>query len=148
MSAAVASTSVEAATITTTSAVTTAAVATVSIAATAVAVASATIAITSAVIAIAPTVIAAVAKADPYPAVRVRIAIVTVGIAIGVIRIRCGGVGHWRRIGLCLFGLGSTRVVSGLGAGIAIIGNLAVVAIVLVVGLGCIVVRVRTLNWS
>jgi hypothetical protein len=142
MSSAVATTSVEAAAITTTSTVTTAAITTAAIASTTVTVATATIAVNS-------TVIASVAKADPYSAVSVGITIrIGIGIAIGVIRVRCGSVGDWRRIGLRLFGLNSTRVVSGLGTGIAIIGNLAVVAIVLAVCLGRVVVGVRPLNWS
>ena len=148
MSAAVATPAVkaaamEAATIATTAAVPTPGI-TAAIASTTVAVAPTTIAISTAAIAVATTIIASVAKADPYPTVSVRIAIGIV--TIGVIRVRCGSISDWRRIGLRLFGLDSSRVVSGLGAGVAIIGNLAVVAVVLVVWLGCVVIGVRPLN--
>ena len=151
--AAVATTSVEAAAITTTSTVTTAGITTAAtIASATVAIATATIAVASTVVAVASAIIASIAKADPYSSVSVRItigrAIVTVGIAIGVIRVRCGSVGAWGRIGLRLFGLGSARVVRGLGVGIASIGKLAVVAIVLAVRLGRVVVGVRPLNGS
>ena len=144
MSAAVATTTVEAAAITTTATVTTTAIAatTIAVTTTTVTIASTTVAVATATIAVASTVIApAVAKANPYSAVSVGITIgIAIGITIGVIRVRCGSVGDWRRIGLRLFGLGSARVISGLGAGIAIIGKLAVVAIVLVVWLGHVVV--------
>ena len=141
MSAAVATTameaaaSVEAAAIATTSTVTATAVTTAAIASTTVAVATATITVTATIIAVAPTVIApAVAKANPYSAVSVGITIcIAIGITICVVRVRCGSIGDRRRIGLRLFGLTSARVVSRLGVGIAIIGNLAVVAIGLVV---------------
>ena len=143
MSAAVATTameaaaSVEAAAIATTPTVTTTAIAatTIAVATTAVAVTTATITVAATIIAVAPTVIAsAVAKANPYSAVSVGITIgIAIGITVGVIRVRCGSVGDWRRIGLRLFRLTNARVVSRLGVGIAIIGNLAVVAIVLVV---------------
>ena len=150
MSAAVATTTVEAAAITTTATVTTTAVTatttaiaatTIAVTTTTVTIASTTVAVATATIAVASTVIASVAKADPYSAVSVGITIcIAIGITVGVIRVGCGSVGDWRRIGLRLFGLGSARVVSGLGAGIAIIGKLAVVAIVLVVWLGHVVV--------